>query len=97
MTAIFRKAALAAGVLVAGVAASVSFTGTASASPAAYFPFWECHSQTDYISGNLEVDYDHEQSSPHLYFYRFYRDGVRPDPGNLADSANWASCVPNDN
>lgn len=98
MTTFFRKAALTAGVLVASAAASMTIAGTASAAPAYNFPFPTCHSVNYYdVTDDVNAIYDHEQNSPHLYFYKIYVHGVQPDPAHPQAAANWASCVPNDN
>ena len=95
MTNVFRRAAVAACVLTA--AASVVFTGTASAAPAAYFPFPSCHADTLYYNtdGWEQAVFNHYDSRANLNFYLLYVYGELPDPGNINDSANWASCVPN--
>ena len=95
MTNVFRRAVTTAGVLAAGAAATLAFTGTASAAPAAYFPFPSCHANWDYYNPDHSVEAVYNHSDGSLNFYLLYVYGHLPNPNNIKDSANWATCVPN--
>ena len=95
MSNVLRHAARAAGVLAAGAAATMALTATASAAPAAYFPFPSCQAGTYYnADGSVEAVFNHYDSRANLNFYLLYVFGRLPNPNNINDSANWASCRP---
>jgi hypothetical protein len=91
-----RNVARSAGLVAAGAVATVALAGPASAAPAIYFPFNSCYEQNywNIPQDNMEAVFNHYDNNANLNFYLVYVNGELPNPHNINDSANWASCTP---